>query len=118
MGVSFTRINHPEEFLPIGDSVSIATGRACTDFLAGLAMGLSVRSAADQSYVEQSLKAAANPDAARAAQRLRLVGQNALQTLQDGQVEELHGNWRKAMRDAIGSAPVSADSNHPCQVPL
>jgi tetratricopeptide (TPR) repeat protein len=118
MGVSFTRINHPDEFLPIGDSVSIATGRACTDFLAGLAMGLSVRSAADQNYVEQSLQAAANPDDTRAAQRLRVVGQNALQTLQDGQVEELHGNWRKAMREAIGNTPASANPNHPCQVPL
>jgi hypothetical protein len=114
MGVSFTRVNHSEDFLRIGDSVSLATRRGCNDFLAGLAMGLSIRSTADRIYVDESLNRASSPDTARAAVRLREIGLNALQTLQDSQVEELHGNWRKA----IASMPVTVSPDHPCQVPL
>jgi hypothetical protein len=118
MGVSFTRVNHPEDFLRIGDSVSLATRGGCNDFLAGLAMGLSIRSTADRIYVDESLNRASSPDTARAAVRLREIGLNALKTLQDSQVGELHGNWRKAIREAIASMPVTVSPDHPCQVPL
>jgi tetratricopeptide (TPR) repeat protein len=117
MGVGFTRINHPEDFFTVGDSVSRATGRACTDFLTGLAMGLGIRDVTDRSYVDQSLAGAPSADLAHEARRLREISLNALQTMREAQVEELHGNWRKAIRDGIEGLHATPTADHPCQVP-
>jgi tetratricopeptide (TPR) repeat protein len=114
MGVGFTRINHADDIFRVGDAVAQATGRACTDYLTGVAMGLGVRTAADPGYVEQSL-AAADAATTHGAERLRDISQTALHTLQDAQIEEMHGNWRKAMREAIGNL-LPTTPTHPCQV--
>lgn len=115
MGVSFTRINHPGEFFTVGDSVSAATGQTCDDFLTGLAMGLGVRDAADHAYVDQSLDT--SPATAPAEKHLRDIAAGALTGLRDAQVEDLHGNWRKAIRDTLRNGHAAPVPNHPCQVP-
>ena len=111
MGVGFTRIGHPDEFLRIGDEVVQATGQPCTSYLTGLSMGLGVRDTADRGFVAQSL--GADPT----AKRLRDVSLGVLKTLQDAQVEELHGNWRKSIRENIQNGRPAATPNQSCQVP-
>lgn len=113
MGVSFTRIAHPDEFFAVGETLSHATGRPCAEFLTGLAMGLGIRDAADPAFVQQSLATAADEGVRREAGRLLDISQAALKQLQQLQVEELHGNWRKGMREAIQGA-IAPASAHAC----
>jgi tetratricopeptide (TPR) repeat protein len=118
MGVGFTRIDHPDEFLDIGDKLSREVGRSCTDFLTGVSLGLGIRTAGDGAYVDQSLDGASDPEHAHVAKRLREISLSALKSMQDQQIEELHGNWRKAIRDLLESAHAAPPSDHPCQVTL
>ncbi len=116
MGVGFTRIAHPEEFVVIGETVSRATGRPCTDFLTGLAMGLGIRDMADGAFVAHALDAVPAGDGVRIARRLLGISMTALHAMEDVQVEELHGNWRKGMREAIQGAQPAAGEGHVCEV--
>lgn len=115
MGVSFTRIAHPNEFFAVGDELAKGNPQACPSYLTGMAMGLAIRATVDPAYVEKSLAGGA-PGNAAAARQLRDLGLTELKTLNAAQIEELHGNWRKAMRDSIQSKLPPPARIPPCKV--
>lgn len=117
MGVSFTRVAHPDEFFALGDSLARSNPQACASFLTGLSMGLAIRTIIDAAYVDKSLAGAGNGTTAVAARQLRDIGLAELKLLSRSQVEELHGNWRKAMRESIQAKLPPANRIPPCKVP-
>lgn len=116
MGVSFTRIAHPDEFFAVADALSKSNAQACAPFLTGMSMGLAIRATVDAAYVDKSLAGARDGGTAAEARRLRDLGLAELKALDAAQVEELHANWRKAMREAIQAQLPPGNRIPPCKV--
>ncbi len=113
MGVAFTRIHRIDALLaqitPFRRSAA-----ACLDYLTGAAMGLAIRYQTDPGYVRDAFKSGAAPAIRRLAPALLQAGLGGFdQVRQVG--EEMHRNWRGAIRQQLADGPAAATVTETCE---